>query len=334
MLNFFKIAANTFKESVREPIFALLLMCAVLLIANFPFVAIFVFYDQVKLVVDSSMATTMLFGLFAAVLCSSHTVSREMRDGTVLLLFSKPVLRSTFILGKIAGIMLSSLLFVLVCNAASVVALYVAVDAFRVDFPLYYILLGLLVLGAAVGMVLNFAKSSSFASVMTVFMAVALPVMAIVVMIFKKVPPEIVLSDFLLAITLLFFAVAAMATLTVVFATRLDMVPNLCVSTVLFALGLMANYLFQPEGGICSPFHMLLADGEMVAQLDSWVRTVFYALLPNWQFFWLADALATRKAIPMAYLGYSAVYVLLYIVLCSMWAVLVFQDKEIAKDSR
>ena len=165
MLNFFKIAANTFKESVREPIFALLLMCAVLLIANFPFVAIFVFYDQVKLVVDSSMATTMLFGLFAAVLCSSHTVSREMRDGTVLLLFSKPVLRSTFILGKIAGIMLSSLLVVLVCNAASVVALYVAVDAFRVDFPLYYILLGLLVLGAVVGMVLNFAKSSSFSSV-------------------------------------------------------------------------------------------------------------------------------------------------------------------------
>ena len=87
MLNFFKIAGNTFKESVREPIFALLLMCAVLLIANFPFVAIFVFYDQVKLVVDSSMATTMLFGLFAAVLCSSNTVSREMRDGTVLLLF-------------------------------------------------------------------------------------------------------------------------------------------------------------------------------------------------------------------------------------------------------
>ena len=113
-----EIAANTFKESVREPIFSLLLLCAVLLIANFPFVSIFVFYDQVKLVVDSSMATTMLFGLFAAVLCASHTVSREMRDGTVLLLFSKPIHRATFILGKIAGIMVASLLFVLVCNAA------------------------------------------------------------------------------------------------------------------------------------------------------------------------------------------------------------------------
>ena len=317
MLNFFKIAANTFKESVREPIFALLLMCAVLLIANFPFVAIFVFYDQVKLVVDSSMATTMLFGLFAAVLCSSNTVSREMRDGTVLLLFSKPVFRSTFILAKIAGIMMASVLFVLVCNAASVVALYIAIDPFRVDFPLYYILLGLLVLGGATGMVLNFAKASSFPAVMTFFMAAALPLMAIAVMIFKKVPPEIVLSDFLLAITLLFFAVAAMATLTVVFATRLDMVSNLCVSSVLFALGLMSNYLFQPEAGSLSL-----------------IKSVCYALLPNWQMFWLADALATRKTIPLEYLGYAAVYVVLYIGLCAMWAVLVFNDKEIAKDSR
>ena len=317
MLNFFKIAANTFKESVREPIVSLLLMCAVLLIANFPFVAIFVFYDQVKLVVDSSMATTMLFGLFAAVLCSSNTVSREMRDGTVLLLFSKPVFRSTFILAKIAGIMMASMLFVLVCNAVSVVALYIAVDAFRVDFPLYYILLGLLVLGAAIGMVLNFAKNSCFPAVMTLSMSITLPLMAIAVMIFKTVPPEIILSDFLLAITLLFFAVSAMATLTVVFATRLDMVSNLCVSSVLFALGLMSNYLFQPEAGSLSL-----------------VKSVFYALLPNWQVFWLADALATRKTIPLEYLGYAAIYVLLYIGLCSMWAVLVFRDKEIARDSR
>lgn len=317
MLNFFKISVNTFKESIREPIYAILLLCAVILIGNFPFVAIFVFYDQVKLVVDSSMATTMLFGLFAAVLCSSHTVSREMRDGTVLLLFSKPVFRWTFILAKIAGIMMASLLFVLVCNAVSVVALYIAVDPFRVDFGLYYILLTLLLLGAVGGMVMNFARNSSFPAVMTLFMAAALPLLAIGTMIFKTVPPEIVLADFLRAIMLLFLAVAAMSTLTVVFATRLDMVSNLCVSTVLFMLGLMSNYLFQPEPGTVSPFLSLI-----------------YALVPNWQVFWLADALATRKAVPPSYLGWAGAYTVLYIALCSMWAVLVFQDKEIAKDSR
>ncbi|MPM27859.1 hypothetical protein SDC9_74374 [bioreactor metagenome] len=317
MLNFFKIAANTFKESVREPIFAILLMCAVLLIGNFPFVAIFVFYDQVKLVVDSAMATTMLFGLFAAVLCSSHTVSRELRDGTVLLLFSKPVFRWNFILAKIAGIMVASLLFVLVCNAVSVVALYIAIDPFRVDFKLYYFFLTLLVLGAVGGMAMNFARSSSFPAVMTLFLAVSMPLLALGTMLVKKAPPEIVLSDFLLAVTLLFFAVAAMATLTVVFATRLDMVSNLCVSTVLFVLGLMSNYLFQPAADTFSPFAALI-----------------YALVPNWQMFWLADALAARKAIPLSYLGWAGLYVVLYIGLCSLWAVLVFQDKEIAKDTR
>ena len=50
--------------------------------------------------------------------------------------------------------------------------------------------------------------------------------------------------------------------------------------------------------------------------------------------FWLADALASRKNIPLEYLGYAVIYVVLYIGLCAMWAVVVFQDKEIAKDSR
>ena len=89
MWNFFKIASNTFKESVREPVFCLLLVCALVLIAHFPSVALFVFYEQLKTVVDSSMATSMLFGLFAAVLASSHTVAQEMRNGTVLLLLSQ-----------------------------------------------------------------------------------------------------------------------------------------------------------------------------------------------------------------------------------------------------
>ncbi|MBE6379428.1 MAG: ABC transporter permease [Lentisphaerae bacterium] len=324
MLNLFKIAGNTFKESIREPIFALLLMCSVLLIANFPFVAIFVFYDQVKLVVDSSMATTMLFGLFAAVLCSSHTVSREMRDGTVLLLFSKPVFRATFILGKISGIMLSSMLFVLVCNAASVVATYIAIDPFRVDWVLYYVLLGLVVLGAGVGMVMNFARGSSFPAILTLFMTAALPLMAIFVMIFKEIPPEVVLRDLLLAFCLLFFAVAAMATLSVVFATRLNMVSNLVVSTALFVAGLMSSYLVHPVSG-----KLFAGSGVGTA-----LRTLLHALLPNWQLFWLADALATRKTIPLSYVGFAALYVVLYIGLCSMWAVMVFQDKEIAKDSR
>lgn len=36
MFNFFKIAANTFRESVREPVFFLMLFCALVLIGHYP----------------------------------------------------------------------------------------------------------------------------------------------------------------------------------------------------------------------------------------------------------------------------------------------------------
>ena len=103
MFNLWKIAVNAFRESLREPVYFLMLLAALLLIAHYPSAAIFVFSEQLKLVVDSSMATTLLFGLVVSVLCSSYTVAREMRNGTVLLLMSKPIQRWSFVLGQDPG---------------------------------------------------------------------------------------------------------------------------------------------------------------------------------------------------------------------------------------
>ena len=97
MFNLFKISVNAFRESLREPVYYLMLLAALLLIGHYPSIAIFVFFEQMKLVVDSSMATGLIFSLLVAILCASHTVSREMRNGTVLLLLSKPVQRWIFL---------------------------------------------------------------------------------------------------------------------------------------------------------------------------------------------------------------------------------------------
>ena len=59
-----------------------------------------------------------------------------------------------------------------------------------------------------------------------------------------------------------------------------------------------------------------------------------YAVLPNWQYFWLADAVAVNRPIPFSYVVDSLVYVVLYVSICSMWAVAIFQNKEIAGDGR
>ncbi|MBU8901514.1 MAG: hypothetical protein KOO69_02125 [Victivallales bacterium] len=318
MLNFFHIAKNTFTESIREPIFFILLITALVLIGHFPSMTLFVFGDQIKLVVDSSMATVLLFGLFVAVMSSSHTVTREMRNGTVLLLLSKPVYRWTFILAKIAGIIFTVVVFVFLCNVGSIISLYIAKDQFRMDMGAYYIYFGILIASCIFGMIMNFMYTRSFASYTTLGIWILLPIYCIVCLIFKT-HPEILLQSYMYALILVFFSVSTMAAITVVFATRLDLVANLTVCSVIFFLGLISSYLFLDDTGS--------------ATLNV-ICKIFYAILPNWQFFWLADALATHKEIPATYLLWSGIYVVLYIALCTMWAVVVFQNKEIAKDTR
>ncbi|MDD5697596.1 MAG: hypothetical protein PHH77_03170 [Victivallaceae bacterium] len=317
MLNFFHIAKNTFTESVREPIFFILLITALVLIGHFPSMTLFVFGDQIKLVVDSSMATVLLFGLFVAVMSSSHTVTREMHNGTVLLLMSKPVYRWTFILAKIAGIVFTVLVFVFLCNVGSIISLYIARDQFRLDMGAYYIYFAILIASCIFGTVMNFMYSRSFASCTTLAVWIMLPVYCAVCLVFKE-HPGILLRSYMYALVLLFFSVSTMAAITVVFATRLEMVANLTVCSMIFFLGLISSYLFLRDTGS--------------AVLNSICR-IFYAILPNWQFFWLADALATYQPIPASYLLWAGIYVILYVSLCTVWAVVVFQSREIARDT-
>ena len=78
----YQVAKNTFREALREPIFLLVLLSALCLIGLFPVFSMFVFRAQERLVVDSAMATTMLFGWGIAVLISSYAISREIDNGT------------------------------------------------------------------------------------------------------------------------------------------------------------------------------------------------------------------------------------------------------------
>ena len=321
MFNLFQLTRNTFRECIREPIFFVLLITALALIGHFPTVTLFVFSEQLKLVVDSAMATCLVFGLFAAVLCASHTVSREMRNGTVLLLLSKPVSRWSFICAKIFGIISAVIVFVFICNIATIISVYIAKDQFRLDMTVYGIFFGILIVSATIGCLCNFFYGKSFPGTAIVAIMILLPLYCLALFLFQPHPEELIMKDLVVALTLLFFSVSVMATITVVFSTRLEMVANLTVCCVIFFLGLISNYilnLFQPSN----------------SEFVNFIGGFFYALLPNWQFFWMADALASRQSIPLSYLLWAGLYVVLYISFCSMWAIGFFQSREIAKDTR
>lgn len=317
MRNFFHVAQNTFRESLREPIFFILLCSAILLIGLFPSLALFVFREQIKLVVDSSMATTLLFGLITAVLCASNTIHREIRNGTVLLLLSKPVSRWSFILAKMAGILAILSVFVFICCAASVISIRVANDQFELDFFAFYTYLGIILLSATWGAFRNFYSQKSFSASATLSLTILLPCFVIILQFIhfegKLLPfPREVIP----ALILLFFAVWAMGAITVTLSARLDMVANLCVSSILFFAGLISDYFLAGSEGTITPAAFL------------------YAIIPNWQFFWLADALANKTIIPWSYVSWAGIYIVLYMGVCSIIAVSLFDNKEVAENIR
>ena len=314
MHHLFRIAVNSFREALREPVFFLMLFGALLLIGHYPWMTLFVFREQLKLVLDGAMATTMFFSLAACVLCAASTVAREMRNGTVLLLLSKPISRWSFVLGKVAGIASASMLFCLICSAASVVSIYIAVDQFRMEMHLYIAFLLLTFLACGVGMLMNYLKGCSF-SEYSVYAALLL-IGGMLLYCLKFQPhPEMSLADLGKAFILLFPAVGIMSALAVAFAARVDVVPCMCLCCLFFFLGLMSTYLFGTS------------DGDPVFGV---LFSLLYAIIPNWQFFWMADAMAVNRTIPWNYVWWCIAYAVIYSLVVMTWAVVLFQNREAA----
>ena len=317
MRNFFHVARNTLRECLREPIFFILLGSAIAVIGLFPSVSLYTFREQIKLVIDSSMATTMVFGLITAVLSASYTITREMQNGSVLLLLSKPVHRWSFILAKMTGICAVLTVFVFICSCATLVSLRVARDQFQLDLFALYSYFGVIILSMAWGMFRNYYAGKSFASSTVLFLSVALP---FYLLLLRFIPVEGSVpkmhTEVIPALILIFFAVWIMGAVTVTLSAKLNMTANLLISSVIFFIGLVSDYLLGGSAGQPS------------------LSTVLYALIPNWQFFWLADALANKKSIPWEYVSWTGLYTLFYIMLCSIIAVTLFSDREIAENVR
>ncbi len=61
----------------------------------------------------------------------------------------------------------------------------------------------------------------------------------------------------------------------------------------------------------------------------SWWASICYSVIPNWQIFWLADALEGQKKIPWGYVGQALVYVVGYLGAALALALLLFEDREL-----
>ena len=99
-------------ELIRQPVFLLLFTLSVivcLLLAATPYfgfggTGIDVVNFDVKMVKDGALTVMLLSGLFAAVICASTSLAKEISSGTAMVVLSKPVGRMHFVAGKFLGV--------------------------------------------------------------------------------------------------------------------------------------------------------------------------------------------------------------------------------------
>ncbi len=98
------IAVNTFKETIRDRILAVIVVFALLMIVASLWLATISLGEGGRMMKDFGLVAITLFGLIVAVFVAAGLVHKEVEKRTVFVLFSKPVSRTAFIVGKFAGL--------------------------------------------------------------------------------------------------------------------------------------------------------------------------------------------------------------------------------------
>jgi len=98
------IAVNTFKETIRDRVLAVIVVFALVMMAGALWLGSISLGEQARMMKDFGLVAVTLFGLIVAVFVAAGLVHKEVEKRTVFVLFSKPVSRSAFVAGKFLGV--------------------------------------------------------------------------------------------------------------------------------------------------------------------------------------------------------------------------------------
>ncbi|MBI1371091.1 MAG: hypothetical protein GC162_20875 [Planctomycetes bacterium] len=318
------IARNTFTESIRQPIFLVVLGAGLFLLILNPALSAYTLDDDNKLLIDLGLSTMLFGGLALAAFTSTGVLAREIENKTALTVISKPISRPVFVIGKYFGVATAVSMAIWIWSIVFLLSvrhkvMSTASDHFDMPVLIFGIAAGLIALFLSVWG--NYFYAWVFTSRFAGLLAGALTVAYLLVLLisprwqvqaltteFTKDGSQ--LGQIVIAILFVLEALAVVCAVAIACSTRLGQVMTLLICVAVTFLGLVSDYFF----------------GRFVeAQPLAWIG---YALAPNTQFFWLADALTQNHPVSAEYVGLVSGYCMLYITAVLSLAAALFQTRE------
>ncbi len=319
MNKLFTIAKNTFIEILRQPIYAVIIVAALLLFFISPSLTMYTMSDDNKLLREIGLSTLFLASLFIAIFSASSAVNEEIENKTITTVLSKPIQRPIFIIAKFIGVAAAVVLAHYICTIALLMSIRHGVletvndtHDWTVLGAAGFILIATILLSAF----FNYAYDWKFASTAIILTGILATLGIVFLSVidrnwqFNPAKNGINTVDIYGSVLLLLAAIIIVA-LAVALSARFNIVVTLSACIGIFFLGLVSDYAFG-----------------RFAETHLWAKIGRF-LVPNLQIFWISDAIYEGSEVPLKYILISASYAVCYTIAILSLAIALFQRRQI-----
>ncbi len=327
------VAKNTCIETIRQPVYAIIILSALLLMAMAPALSAFTLDEDIKLLRELGLSTLFLAGLFIAVFSATGAITEEIETGTITTVLSKPISRPVFVVGKFFGLAGAVALAHLICSIAYLMVIrHGVLETARdeVDWTVIAAAGGAILLTLAITAFLNYTYDRHFSATAVTLGALTLGIGALFLTI---VDPEWTINpagnEFhafdIYAAVLLLLALVTLVALAVLFSTRFNVVVTLTCCVGVFLLGLISDWVFGRFAvrSLSDPAYELF---DKVGIVLARIGTV---IVPNLQIYWVSDAIYETGVVPAGYLLIALGYTVLYTAGILALSIALFQKRQI-----
>lgn len=310
------IAKNTFIETLRQPVYAIIIVSALVLMVLAPTISMYTLDEDIKLLRELGLSTLFLAGLFIAVFSATSAITEEIESGTITTVLSKPISRPVFVVGKFIGLTGAVGLAHLICTLAYLMAVRHGVlerASDEIDWTVIAAGGAAIFLTIILTAFLNYAYDWHFSATGITLVAITLGLgvffLAVVDKEWKINPAGNEFKSFdIYASLLLLMALITLVALSILFSTRFNVIVTLTCVVGVFLLGLISDWVF----GRFAARSLTTPGYDLLDQIGIILARIGTVLVPNLQIYWVSDAIYETGHVPANYLlialGYTALY--------------------------
>ncbi|MFC1676575.1 ABC-2 transporter permease [Planctomycetota bacterium] len=319
MYKLLALIKNTFTETLRQPIYAILILAALLLFTILPSLTMYTMGDDNKLLREIGLSTLLLTSLFISIFSASGALADEIENKTVITVLSKPIRRPVFVIAKFLGVAGAVALAHYICTIALLMSIrHGVLDAGwkHHDWTVIVAAGGTVLLSLGLSAFLNYVYDWRFSSTAVVLAAVfgtlSMILLSFIDPEWKFNPAGNNINAFdIYASALLLCAAVIMVSLAMAVSARFNIVVTLSACIGMFLLGLISDYVF----GQLAATHIWAKIGRFI--------------VPNLQVFWISDAIYEGSPVPITYVLMGGTYALCYTTAILFIAIALFQRRQV-----